>query len=761
MIQKVELLAPAGSLEALKAAVQNGCDAVYMGGRLFGARAFAQNFDGEAMAEAVRYAHRYGVKVYITVNTLIKDQEMEECLAYVASLQDMDVDALIIQDLGLLDVVHQRFLDFELHASTQMHIHNREGLQFLKEMGIQRAVLARETTIEQIQEYAHVGIDLEVFVHGAMCVSYSGQCLMSSRIFDRSGNRGACAQPCRMAYELLHQNEKSCDTIRQKDAYLLSLKDMNTLAHIPQLLEAGITSFKIEGRMKSPEYVAQTVKAYREAIDTCLANKSYTYLPEQEKELLKVFNRGFSSGHLFHSSHAQLVNRHRPNHMGIPIGSVLSSTRQRMRIKLSEDICQGDGIRVIQEPEDYGCMINRMYDKQNRLIKQAASGEIVEIEKNGFVVTGSTVIRSMDKKLMETVDQQIQQSPKRIPVTMHFVMKIGSPAELKAVDEEGHTAQAVSTCTVETALRSPLDQARIIQQLSKCGDTCFTIRNIELDNDEAGTMPIKEMNAMRRTVLDSLTKQRERRHHGRRTALYNRDVPVPSQSVTLSVEITDEQQLQAALEAGIQTIYTNRAELVKKYPGIHRIHDRVHPYPYQLQKQDAIGELGGLQAKQPVSAEISLNAANAYTVAFLHAHNVQSMILSSELTKTEVRTLIQEYRNHYHREPNVGILAYGRLELMITRYCSVSAVLKDGQPNCGLCRQPGYYVLKDRKGRCFPMLHDAFCNTHILDERPLDQMDDLAYYQQAGVKEFRLRFTLENQSETAAVIRRYQSKLQL
>lgn len=756
MKQKVELLAPAGSKEALQAAVHSGCDAVYIGGRLFGARAFAQNFDDQAMAEAVRYAHRYGVNVYVTVNTLIKDQEMEECLAYVASLQDMDVDALIIQDLGLLDAVHQRFPDLELHASTQMHIHNRDGLFFLKEMGIQRAVLARETTIEQIRDYANAGIDLEVFVHGAMCVSYSGQCLMSSRLFDRSGNRGACAQPCRMAYELLHQNGRVSTHMKVDDAYLLSLKDMNTLTHIPQLLEAGITSFKIEGRMKSPEYVAQTVKAYREAIDACLFNQKYVYDAAKEKELLKVFNRGFSAGHLFHSNHAQLVNMHRPNHMGIPIGTVLSGSRQRMRIKLCDDICQGDGIRVIQEPEDYGCMINRMYDKQNRLIKQAGRGDIVEIEKNGFVAIGSAVIKSLDKKLMETVDQQLHQLPKRIPITMSFVMEIKSPARLQAMDEEGHIAEAFSSVHAETAYHTSLDRDRIIQQLIKCGDTCFTVSDITVENDEQATMPIKELNAMRRQVLQALQEQREIHHPGRRIAAYHRNVPVYPQKTHIRVEVATEEQVQAALEAGIQEIYSRHADLVKQYPMIHRLHDRVHPYPYHIQKGDAVGEVGAFQAKKPVSAEISLNITNAYTAAFLHTHNAESLLLSVELKKEEVAALIQEYRNRYQQEPLVGIMAYGRLELMVTRYCVVSAALKNGQLNCGLCRQPGYYVLKDRKGRSFPLLHDALCNTHILEEHPLDQGEAIAYYKQAGVRIFQLCFTLEDACETASIIHRFQ-----
>ena len=208
-MKKVELLAPAGSMEALYAAVQNGCDAVYLGGEMFGARAFAQNFTRDDLKEAICYAHMYGVSVYITVNTLIREDEMHAAIDYVSYLQDIDVDALIIQDLGLLHVVRNVFPDMEVHASTQMHVHNPDGILFLKNQGVKRVVVPRETTIEEIEAYAKLGVDLEVFVQGALCVSYSGQCLMSSVLFDRSGNRGACAQPCRMQYGLYRKEEDS------------------------------------------------------------------------------------------------------------------------------------------------------------------------------------------------------------------------------------------------------------------------------------------------------------------------------------------------------------------------------------------------------------------------------------------------------------------------------------------------------------------------------------------------------------------------
>ena len=262
-MKKPELLSPVGNIDALKAAINAGCDAVYLGGKLFGARSYAGNFDDEEMIEAIKYAHIYGVKVYVTMNTMIYESEVEAFINYVDFLHRNNVDALIIQDLGMMDLIRKTYPNLELHASTQMNVHNVEGVKLLEELGLKRVVLARETNIEKIKEIKQkTNIELEIFVQGALCISYSGQCLMSSLLNGRSGNRGTCSQCCRMKYDLISDNKKV-----NTDEYLLSTKDLNTLEHLDQLIEVGVDSLKIEGRMKRPEYVYLMTNIYRKAID--------------------------------------------------------------------------------------------------------------------------------------------------------------------------------------------------------------------------------------------------------------------------------------------------------------------------------------------------------------------------------------------------------------------------------------------------------------------------------------------------------------
>ena len=293
--RKVELLAPAGSMEALRAAVQNGCDAVYLGGSMFGARAFANNFDEDEIQEAIAYAHVYGVRVFVTVNTLIREEEFEDCVRYVQFLYEHDVDAVIIQDLGLFSVLRQRFPDMELHASTQMHIHNPQGIHFIESCGASRVVVPRETPLKEIRAYAALGVDLEVFVQGALCVSYSGQCLMSSLTLQRSGNRGECAQPCRWGYYLMEEKRPGeFFPIEEDDrgTFIMNAKDLNMLAHLQALADAGVDSIKIEGRNKKAFYVATVVGAYRRALDG--------EPPEVvADELLAVSHRPYGTGFYF------------------------------------------------------------------------------------------------------------------------------------------------------------------------------------------------------------------------------------------------------------------------------------------------------------------------------------------------------------------------------------------------------------------------------------------------------------------------------
>ena len=311
---KPELLSPAGSMEALYAAIEGGADAIYIGGMKFGARAFSKNFTLDEIEYATGYAHMYGVKLYVAVNTLIYDNETTEFLDYVKRLHKIGVDAFIMQDIGMIDLVRKTLPNAEIHVSTQAHIHNLDGVKLLEKLGIKRTVLARETSIEEIEYIKkNSNIDLEIFIAGALCISYSGNCLMSSLIGGRSGNRGMCAGSCRLPYDLVDEKGK----VINKDKYILSTKDLNTLEYLGRLIDLGVTSFKIEGRMKSPEYVYIVTKLYRHAIDTYLETGHVDIDKKLLSDLTKVFQRGFTKGFIFNEDNNNFINNKRPNHQGV------------------------------------------------------------------------------------------------------------------------------------------------------------------------------------------------------------------------------------------------------------------------------------------------------------------------------------------------------------------------------------------------------------------------------------------------------------
>ena len=348
---KPELLSPAGSFECLKAVIEAGCDAVYLGGKSFSARSFATNFNNEELVEAIKYAHLYGVKVYVTVNTLVYEKEVDSFIEYIDFLHKNNVDAILVQDIGMLHLIRSIFPNLEVHASTQMHIHNIESAKLMKKIGVKRVVLARETPLELVKEIKKIGIDVETFVHGALCVSYSGQCLMSSLIGGRSGNRGSCVGCCRLKYDL-----KINDKIVYKDKYVLSMRDLNTVKDIGKLIDAGIDSLKIEGRTKRPEYSYLVTKIYRKAIDNYIKYKDVKISKKDEMDLLEIFNRTFTKGYILNDN--DVINNYRPNHVGLEIGKVIYSNNGAVKIKLSNYLNKLDGIRFIND--DIGLTITNM-----------------------------------------------------------------------------------------------------------------------------------------------------------------------------------------------------------------------------------------------------------------------------------------------------------------------------------------------------------------------------------------------------------------
>lgn len=765
-MKQVELLAPAGSFDALKAAVQNGCDAVYLGGSMFGARAFANNFNEEEMIQAVAYAHIYGVRVFVTLNTLIKEHEIDACVRYARFLYEHDVDALIIQDIGLFSLLKEKFPDMELHASTQMHIHNPQGIQLLKEVGAKRVVVPRETSIESIAQYSKLGIDIEVFVQGALCVSYSGQCLMSSMTLHRSGNRGECAQNCRMQYDLEKEMHGKSSKVLAKGKYLLSPKDLNTLAFVPQLIEAGIASFKIEGRMKRPEYVALMVSLYRKAIDAYYAGKTFVVDMEMQEAMEKIFHRGFTSGHLFHKCGSALMNPIRPNHIGIEIGTIIHISKDKMVVKLVKPIYQGDGIRILKDKEDEGFRVNRIY-KDGLLVNHAKCGDRIELDKTMYVEKGNKILKTSDVIQLNELQESYMQIKRRVKVYGAFYMKIGELACLEVMDDVGNMISVHSSQVVEKALKTSLEEERIDKQLHKSKDTPFDIASIEYHVSQKATMPIRELNQMRRDALEQLEQVRKIRNHNRgvevaiqkNTSIYDEEhneVEIP----TICTVVHTLEQYQVCLDAGIKMIFVEGNTLyeqVKDNPCVYHRHPRVMKHKYG-NTFEMIQEHGGVYDNRPVFVDSSLNVTNSYSAAFLHNHHANAITFSLEQSIEDCAEVVNAYQHRYDTTASFVYTIYGRNELMLSEYCPINAVEKDSdKKNCGLCRGAARYTLVDMKKHRYPIMCDNDCRMHLLHDEPRNHISDIPYAKTKGIEHFLCVFTIENRNESEAVLQALQA----
>src|SRR5574344_975532 len=509
-MKKIELLAPAGSMDALRAAISAGADAVYLGGKMFGARAFSNNFGNEELVEAIKYAHLRNVRVYVTTNTIIYDREVDNFLEYIEFLYKNNVDGLIMQDIGMMDIVRQKYPDIEIHASTQMHIHNLDGVKLLEKLGVKRTVVVRETSIEEIKHIRENSkIELEIFIHGALCVSYSGECYMSTLAGNRSGNRGTCAQCCRERYTLLTKDNDLMTKL--DDGYLLSTKDLNTLDNIGELIDLGVDSLKIEGRMKRPEYVYYVVSLYRKAIDSYINTGKVNITDEEIFNLKKLFNRGFTKGFIFNEDNNNFTNKFRPNHMGVPVGKVVKVKGKWVDIKLTDTVNIKDGIRFVGTSDDNGLNLNTFFINRE-LVKTAHSGDTISLEvNNGKVAVDSEVLKTTDNEQIEELDKLID-NDKKIPLDMQVIIKKDKPLTIKLFSDKELTYE--SKYVPEKALKTPTSKERIIEQLSKLGNTIYNIRDIDVTLDDGLFVDIKEINELRRDAineLDTLRLQRDPR----------------------------------------------------------------------------------------------------------------------------------------------------------------------------------------------------------------------------------------------------------
>ena len=483
-------------MEALKAAIKAGCDAVYLGGKNFGARAYSSNFTNEEIIEAINYAHLYGIKIYITVNTLIYDNEVEQFLEYIEFLHKNNVDAVIMQDIGMIDLVRKTYPNLEIHASTQMHIHNIEGVKVCEKLGIKRVVLARELSLTKIKEIKEkTTMPLEIFVHGALCISYSGQCLMSSLIGNRSGNRGTCSQCCRMPYDLISNNKKI-----NKDKYLLSTKDLCTIQNLDKIIESGVSSIKIEGRMKRYEYVYEVVSIYRKAIDNYY-QKGYIDINNDDIErLYKIFNREFTTGYLFDNEY--IVNQKRPNHIGIKIGNVIEYKNKRVYIKLNKDIRRNDGIRIISK-KDVGLTLINFY-KNNKLIEKAKSGDTIYFYLEDIVYPNDTVVLTTSIEQLDDIKEKLKNN-KLININGNIkINKEGIVLNLS----DGINEVSITSDKVEPSKNISIKKEDIYKHISKMGNTIYNLDKLDIELEDNLFVSIHTLNDIRRNIVDKLNQKR-------------------------------------------------------------------------------------------------------------------------------------------------------------------------------------------------------------------------------------------------------------
>ncbi|HHW57729.1 MAG TPA: U32 family peptidase [Clostridia bacterium] len=756
-MRRVELLAPAGDYEALVSAVKAGCDAVYLGGKNFGARAYAPNFDYEELKSAVEYCHLRDVKVYITVNTLVSNEEIGELIKYLDFLYYIGVDAVIVQDIGVLKLLREKYPDFEIHASTQMTVHNLEGVQELTEKCVSRVILSRELTLEEIRYIAqNTNLDIEVFVHGALCVSYSGQCFMSSLIGGRSGNRGSCAQPCRLKYSLVDKEGK----ILKKDLHLLSMVDLCTIEHIPELIEAGVSSFKIEGRMKNAEYVASVVKAYREAIDSFYEGKPFD-AEKAIEEMSRIFNRGFSTGYLFERKPSKM-SYITPKNVGIAVAKVLKTDSKNVKLKLLKDIAKGDGIS--DQKGERGQRIEVIL-KEDKKVDRAYEGDIIKLPLKFPLKEGEILNKTYDVLLNE----KLKDLPnKKIPVKMYAELKSDKPLYIR-IQNGIHSVEVYSDEMPQWAQKISVDEDFLKDKLAQMGDTPFYPEEIQVAVEKGLFMSVKGIKEARRKAIEMLERkkleyyEREKRNTHFELPTY-RD---KDEEVKLTFYTDKLKHLEIAAGLGMEYVYfdykLNKSLFKKALEIVTNTNTTVIPsFPSILREEmktirghlDFLKDLGvenilisnlGLYniAKNynfKLFIDYPLNIFNGVAVEYFKPYAVT---LSYELTLDQMRNIAKR------SEVKFETLIYGRLPLMTTEYCPLKNLLGCDRTKC----ESGYYFLKDRKGKLMPLKSNGFCRMQILNPDMLLMVNHLKELKEAGLSFLRIHDTIEEDKEIEKILK--------
>ena len=771
-MRDVELLAPVGSFEALKAAVQNGANAVYLGGKDFGARASANNFDRDELKEAVKYAHIRGVQVFVTTNTLRKENEIEDFLEYAKFLYDIDVDAIILQDIGMARLIKRELPDFELHASTQMVAHSLEDVKYLESVGFDRVVLAREVTVEEIKYICdNCKADIEVFVHGALCVCYSGQCLMSSMIGNRSGNRGRCAQPCRQRYELI--DVYTGEVVNSNGDYLLSPRDLNAIEEIDKVIDAGVHSLKIEGRMKRPEYVATVIDGYRKTIDEYLATNKLNVSDETINDLYTIFNRKFTKGLLLGDVGKDMMNSQLPNNQGLYVGTVVDYNKKakRLKIKLANTLKKGDGINL------GGGTIGRII-KNGNIETIGYKGETIELDFVGEARKGQIVFKTSDSELMDRVQATFTQDKEFVKniIDAKITIKLGQKPILTLKDRHSNEATIEGDKIVEEAMKVALSKEKVETQLRKLGNTPYELDLLEIELDDNVSLPISLLNQMRRDCIELLDKERvsikNRKYKNKivkyKPVLYNRN-----KQQEISVKVKNLEQLESALECGVDRIYYEDTNTIDKGMSLAMKYNKkvIYSAPRIIRNKEynhlakannagvesvQVGNYGSIDyfKDKKLNIDYYLNAFNSETINYYKEIGADTLCISQELNINEIKETIK------YTDINIESVVYGYTPLMITEYCPMGVIVRDCKKDKRVAKcKESIYALRNSKGDEFRVSQDIFCRSTIYNSNVTCMLDNLYELHEIGINVLRLDFTLEDKETVKEVIEAYQEVL--
>ncbi len=769
-----ELLAPAGGPDALRAAVANGADAVYLGLDTLNARRGAQNFTVETLEAACEFAHVRGVRVYLTANVLVLPEEMSGALELIDAAWACGVDGVIVQDLGLMRCLRRALPDVVIHASTQVNIHATSTLSVLAQMGVRRVTLARETSIEEVARLAsagrQLGVDVETFVHGALCVCYSGQCLLSSMIGGRSANRGTCAQPCRLPYALEGSNGASLEA---DGAYLLSPKDLAGIALLPDLIAAGVASLKIEGRMKSAEYVAVVTGVYRDALARAVDSPETYAVRDGEWEVLAdAFSRGFTTGYLTGERGSGLMSHRRPNNRGVSVGRLASADGGAATLAPERTLSSDDVIEVWTRRGRFAQPVGPI-ESRGRRVAIAPAGEPVRITLSQPASAGDRVFRVRNAALLEAAARTFSE-PESAPVPVDVTVRVvvGEPLSVTVTSASGVSGQA-SGPVVETARTRAVTAEDVAEHVGRFGGSGFSPREWDISLSPGAGIGFSALHAVRREALAALRQRMlaawadRRRFHPAEPGLQRRAARHASGDARLVAVVGSVGAARACVDTGAR-----EAQVAWSMPGTSEVTDAVVILPRichddeetevldaaPLGRGAVAGTLGllarAVEAGVDVQAHWSLNATNAHTVAALADLGASLVWLSPELSGDQLAAIAAS------SPVPVGIAVAGRQELMVLEHCVLSTT-GPCKADCRRCaRRQGRHVLKDRKGYRFPVVVDEQGRTHVYNAVPLDLTEASPDIVASGVSWLRLDLETERAPRAAAEVRRVRAALE-